>query len=305
MDETLMMEKLMKKCFVFLGVVLLCTGSLVAEEAKEVKGYTGLYMGHSFFWPSVHQLKKVVPDTSLVGHKQFLVQGGGAKGSPGKLWENEKTRKAGQAHLNTKSIDVLILTYHSPPNSSIEHYSKWFDYALAQNPDTTFMVALAWGTHLYKADEKRLNNLKKGPSRLYEALIVKLRKKYPRNAVLYCPYGLGTYELIDRFNQGKLPGIKFLLNPDRKTRQLSRKNNEQIFNDELGHVGELVAKLGALLWLKTLYDLDLSTVPPQRAKGLPGIDLNEIAETVSKRIEPFNTKGTGNGGREKAKPREE
>ncbi len=300
-----LMGKLNKKCFVFLCLALLCAGSLAAEEAKEDKGYTGLYMGHSFFWPSVHQLKKVVPDTPLLGHKQFLVQGGGAKGSPGKLWENQKTRKAGQAHLNTKSIDLLVLTYHSPGNSSIEHYSKWFDYALAQNPDTTCMVTLAWGTHLYKADETRLNNLKNGPSRLYDALIVKLRKKYPENTVLYCPYGLGTYELIDRFNQGKLPGIKFLLNMDRETRPLSRKNNEQIFNDELGHAGELVSTLGALLWLKTLHDIDLSTVSPQRARGLPDIDLNEIAETVSKKIKPFNTKGTENGGRKQAAPREE
>ena len=276
------------KRIMILVVALLCVKSLVAEEDKEIKGYNGLYMGHSFFWPSVEKLEKIIPDSTVVGHKQYLVRSGGAGGSPGNLWTNKKKRDAGQRHLDTKNIDLLVMTYHSPENSSAEHYSKWFDYAIAQNPETTFMVAIPWAGHLYKADKERLDYHKTGGQRLHDALIVKLREKYPENKILFCPYGLGTYELIDQFNEGKLPGVKYLLNMDRKTRGESKVKKEQLLNDELGHPGELVATLGALLWLQSLYDYDLSSLKSGRIENLPDVDLKEIATTVSKKIELFN-----------------
>jgi hypothetical protein len=273
---------------IILVVALLCVKPLGAEEEKEIKGYNGLYMGHSFFWPSVEKLEKIIPDSTVVGHKQYLVRSGGAGGSPGNLWINKKKRDAGQRHLDTKNIDLLVMTYHSPANSSVEHYSKWFDYAIVQNPETTFMVAIPWAGHLYKADKERVAYLKTVGQRLHDALIVKLREKYPENKILFCPYGLGTYELIDQFNEGKLPGVKYLLNMDRKTRGESKAKKEQLLNDELGHPGELVATLGALLWLQSLYDYDLSSLKGGRIETLPDIDLKEIATTVYKKIELLN-----------------
>ena len=43
--------------------------------------------------------------------------------------------------------------------------------------------------------------------KLYEYLDVALREKYPLDRVFFCPYGIGVYEMIDRLNQGKLPGV--------------------------------------------------------------------------------------------------
>jgi len=278
-----------KKLIIILVISILCTNPLIAEQVKEIKGYNGLYMGHSFFWPSVRELHKIIPNTAVVGHKISHVNAGGAGGSPGKLWEKKKKRDEGQRHLNTKKIDLLVMTYFSPDNSSVEHYSKWFDYAITQNPDTTFMVTIPWSGRLYKADKARLSELKKRCKLgLYDDLILKLRQKYPKNKILYCPYGLGTYALIDRFKKGELPGIKYVLNSDRPTRKASKKKKEQLLNDELGHPGELVAKIGALLWLQTLYDYNLSTLKTKRIDGLPDIDFIEIAATVSKEIEPLN-----------------
>ena len=65
---------------------------------------------------------------------------------------------------------------------------------------------------------------------------------------------------------------------------------QQLFNDELRHSGELVSSIGALLWLQTLYDYDLSKLKEQRVEGLGKIDLNELAQVVSKKIAPFNVK---------------
>jgi hypothetical protein len=123
-----------------------------------------------------------------------------------------------------------------------------------------------------------------------ETLIAALREKYPKNRVFFCPYALGAYELIDRLRDQKLPGVKYILDPNRKTRAESKRKKRQLFNDELGHSGELVSALGALLWLQTLYEYDLSKLEDQRVDGLGKIDLRELAQVVSKRIAPFNAK---------------
>lgn len=280
----------MKHAMTFL-ITLLCANSLVAKGGKEIKGYNGLYMGHSFFNPSARELEKIVRDTTIIEHRQYLVRAGGKGGSPDFLWSNKIRRKEGLQFLNTKKIDLVVMTYHSPENSSVEHYCRWFDYAIAKNPETTFMVAIPWPRNLYKASRKQLTYDYRMAlaQRLYRNLIMKLREKYPENKILFCPYGLVTYELIDRFNAGKLPGVKYLVNMDRKTRHESETKKEQILNDKIGHPGELVAKLGALLWLQTLYNYDLSTLKIRRLEGLPDIDITEIAATVSRTIEPYNT----------------
>ena len=118
----------------------------------EIKGYHGLYMGHSFFQPSVWKLAKMIP-SDIKGHTQHSVFSGGANGSPGGLWAAKKKREQGKKILDSKKIDLLVMTYYSPRDSSVEHYSRWFDYAIAQNPKVTFMVALPWDKQPHKVGQ--------------------------------------------------------------------------------------------------------------------------------------------------------
>lgn len=255
----------------------------------DIKGYNGLYMGHSFFQPSVWQLGKMIP-SDIKGHTQYSVFSGGANGSPGGLWAAKKKREQGKKILDSKKIDLLVMTYYSPRDSSVEHYSRWFDYAIAQNPKVTFMVALPWDKQPHKVGQSASEMAQKRVFEFNETLISALRKKYSENKILFCPYALGAYELIDRLRAQKLSGVKDILDLNRKTRAESKRKKRQLFNDELGHSGELVSSLGALLWLQTLYEYDLSKLDEQRIDGLEKIDLNEIAQVVAKRIAPFNVK---------------
>lgn len=255
----------------------------------EIKGYNGLYMGHSFFQPSVWQLAKMIP-SDIKGHTQYSVFSGGANGSPGGLWAAKKKREQAQKILESKKIDLLVMTYYSPRDSSVEHYSRWFDYAIAQNPAVTFMVALPWDKQPHKVGQSASEMAQKRVVEFNETLISALREKYSDNRILFCPYALGAYELVDRLRAQKLSGVKHILDPNRKTRGESKRKKQQLFNDELGHSGELVSSLGALLWLQTLYEYDLSKLKKQRVDGLSEIDLNEIAQIVSKKIAPLNEK---------------
>ena len=151
------------------------------------------------------------------------------------------------------------------------------------------MVTIPWAPQLYKAGALEITIAKLFSVGLNDTLIKELRDKYPDNKILFCPYGLGTYELVERFQKDQLPGVKHILNQDRLARRRPESRYEQILTDELGHPTELVAKLGALLWLQTLYDYDLKTLKPQKVAGLPEIDLKEIALVVGQQIQPLNT----------------
>ena len=267
--------------------LLKASGEAVAP-GKEIKGLNGLYMGHSFFTPTARLLPTIIPDTNVVNHVTYSVMSGGQSGSPGMLWENETKRAYGQTYLDKGNVDLMAMTYYSPADSSLEHYAKWFDYAIAKNPSITLMVATPWGKHLHQADTKMLDEKEKRVAVLYEDLIVKLREKYPKNKVLFCPYGLGVHELARRVHKDELPGVNHVLNPDKSARQESKRTKDQLLNDELGHGGDPVSHLNALVWLQTIYDYDLSTLKKQRVAGLPDVDLNEIAGKVYKKISPFN-----------------
>lgn len=278
----------MLKFLVSVTLTLLWSIPLLAEGSGEKVGFNGLYMGHSFFIPSVKQLEQIVEDSEITNHQQTAVFAGGAYGSPRRLWDNEKKRTEIENYLNTKKYDLVAMTYFSPVDSSLEHYSRWIDYAISKNPTTTFMITLPWSPQLFKASVLEITIAKVFSVGLKDSLIKDLRDKYPNNKILFCPYGLGTYELVERFRKGQLPGVKHVLNENRLERQLPKSKYEQLLRDELGHPNELVSKLGALLWLQTLYDYDLEKMKPQMVTGLPKINLNEIALFVGKQIRPLN-----------------
>ncbi len=259
-----------------------------AIEGKTIEGLNGLYMGHSFFKPAAADLLKVIPDTNVIEHTGYVVMQGGQGGSPGFLWDNPDNRKKGQEYLDTGKVDLLAMTCFSSEDSSLEHFAKWFDYAVSKNPEITFMVTLPWSKAPHMAEPEFLADAEKRAALMHDKLIKPMREKYPKNKVLFCPYGLGVYELMERLEKDQLPGVKHVLNPDKKARAKSKLSKDQLVNDETGHGGDLVSRLNALVWLQTLYACDVSKMKPQTVEGLPDIALNEIAIKVGKKIEPYN-----------------
>ncbi|MGB1129541.1 MAG: hypothetical protein ACPG4K_05795 [Haloferula sp.] len=259
-----------------------------AIGGETIEGLNGLYMGHSFFKPAAFDLLKVIPDTNVINHTACVVMQGGQGGSPKFLWNNPDNRRKGQEYLDTGKVDLLAMTCFSPEDSSLEHFAKWFDYAVSKNPEITLMVTLPWTKAPHKAEPEFLANAEKRATLMHDKLIKPLREKYPKNKVLFCPYGLGVYELMGRLEKGLLPGVNHVLNPDKKARDASKLSKDQLVNDETGHGGDLITRLNALLWLQTLYACDLSKMKPQTVEGLPDIPLNEIAIRVGKKIDPYN-----------------
>ena len=134
------------------------------------------------------------------------------------------------------------MTYYSQENSSVEGItvSGWITL-YPKIPTSLLWWHCHGGGTFAGATKEELAEAESRYEKHYDNLIVPLRKKYPNNKIIYCPYGLGVYELTDRLNQGNLPGIKHILSPDR-----NKNAKDQILRDPLGHGTDLVTVLNSL-----------------------------------------------------------
>lgn len=236
-------------------------------------GLNSVYIGHSFFVPLSSGMAFHAQEAGFADHSQWQFFSGGASGAPLALWNNATKRATIQAQLDAGDVDVLGMTYH-PNYPTVEGYRNWVDYALAQNPDTRFFIALPWSTspggmsagayesfwHSYHAA-------------LSHSLIDTLRADYP-GVDFYCiPYGQSAAELYSLYEAGNLPDVDTLVSS----------SGDAIFSDAFGHADEILVSLGRLVWLRAIYGVDLTAYAHD-----PGYitDLKAIAHDIMDTHDP-------------------
>ena len=75
-----------------------------------------------------------------------------------------------------------------------------------------------------------------------------LKTKYPDTTFLMIPQGTWMVELWKLYENKQLPEVKDLV-----------KRGDGLFSDQFGHGGSIAVKEGALVWLRILYGIDLTT----------------------------------------------
>ena len=253
------------------------------STAAAVQGYRGLFMGHSFFSPSADQLNQRSAEWGIDGHSGHTIFRGDSNGSPLKLWEDSKVLQEATDLLSEGQIELLALTYYSAENSRIEDYQQWFDLALESNPEIKFLITIPWPLGPHRITPGNLEELRTATLALFDSLITPLRQRYPNNAVIFCPYGLGAHELIESLFDGELAGVEYL-----SAAPSSNSGNEYLFRDATGHPNELVMTLSTLIWANTLYGVDPTELDPVRVTNLPEVDLNSFAYEVGQIVTPYN-----------------
>ena len=253
------------------------------STAAAVQGYRGLFMGHSFFSPSADQLNQRSAEWGIDGHSGHTIFRGDSNGSPLKLWEDSKVLQEATDLLSEGQIELLALTYYSAENSRIEDYQQWFDLALESNPEIKFLITIPWPLGPHRITPGNLEELRTATLALFDSLITPLRQRYPNNAVIFCPYGLGAHELIESLFDGELAGVEYL-----SAAPSSNSGNEYLFRDATGHPNELVMTLSTLIWANTLYGVDPTELDPIRVTNLPEVDLNSFAYEVGQIVTPYN-----------------
>ncbi|NRB38931.1 MAG: hypothetical protein HRU20_10780 [Pseudomonadales bacterium] len=225
-------------------------GSDPSPSQTDNKGYNILFIGHSFFRPVAEGMTAHADRAGIVGHTQKIVYSGGASGSPQALWENINKRTQIQAILDAGDIELLGMTYH-PDYPEIDGYAIWAKYALQQNPNTKFFIALPWQTNPSSMDSATFKTTwADGHPLATHAHIDTLRTTYPGNDFYCIPYGAGAAELYKLYDQENLTDVQTLI---------SQGGNEAIFTDNFGHPDDILVTLSQVIWLDAIYQVDLSS----------------------------------------------
>jgi hypothetical protein len=234
-----------------------------ADTATEhVQGKKVLYIGHSFGTPFARELPSFVEMAGIDNHVQEIVNRGGPNGSPQSLWEDPKVREEIQNILAEGDTDLLIMICCSEnfleSRQSDWAVENWIDYALSVNPDTDFALALPWPDYPedYENNEAFSERIIEAHTSAWHPFMDDLRELYPQSEIQSIFHGRAAIELRGLFESGSLPEIS----------KMTSKRPPGIFTDRKGHAGQIFLDLGTLIWLGTIYDIDMNDFPVSELK---------------------------------------
>ncbi len=256
------------------GAYGLTVDPLVAIFRKQVNtGFKALFIGHSFFAPFGSRMPLHAVNTGFIDHQQSLVFAGGASGSPEALWHSDSRRAAIQDILDSGEVELLGMTYH-PQYPGMDGYRNWVDYALQNNPDTRFFIALPWEPFPQNSDASTYRANWQGlHASISHSIVDTLRAEYP-GVDFYCiPYGQSAVELRSLFARGVLPDVQLL----------TGNAQEAIFTDALGHAGNILVALGELVWLRAIYGVPLQSYAFDTGYTA---DLKQLADSIMDAHDP-------------------
>jgi len=266
-----------------LGTSVAGGGTILGEcDSSAISGYKTLYIGHSFGKPFAERLMEFARNSEIDGHCQNIVfRSGNDKGNPQALWSDETARSEIQEILDEGDIDLLVMICCSDTPADIESYwafPKWIDYSLSRNSDTRFALALPWldSPQRYETAEIFSTVWNLLHERIWHTILDNLRESYPEVDIFGIPHGLAAVELRSRFETGNLDDVNTLIG----------NNDNSIFRDGMGHSAEILHDLGTLVWLGSIYDIDLSVYPSGNdGKRIDDytVDLRLLAESILSR----------------------
>ena len=237
----------------------------VTETVKSVdivEGKKVLYIGHSFGRPFARELPSFVEMAGIDNHVQEIVFRGGPNGSPQSLWEDPKVRVEIQDILAEGDTDLLVMICCSEnfleSRQSDWAVENWIDYALSVNPDTDFALALPWPDYPedYENNEAYSERIIEAHESAWHPFIDDLRDLYPQSEIQSIFHGRAAVELRGLFESGSLPEIS----------EMTSKRPPGLFTDRKGHAGQILLDLGTLIWLGTIYDIDMNDFPASELK---------------------------------------
>jgi len=232
------------------------------ESVDIVEGKKVLYIGHSFGRPFARELPSFVEMAGIDNHVQEIVFRGGPNGSPQSLWEDPKVRVEIQDILAEGDTDLLVMICCSEnfleSRQSDWAVENWIDYALSVNPDTDFALALPWPDYPedYENNEAYSERIIEAHESAWHPFIDDLRDLYPQSEIQSIFHGRAAVELRGLFESGSLPEIS----------EMTSKRPPGIFTDRKGHAGQILLDLGTLIWLGTIYDIDMNDFPVSELK---------------------------------------
>ena len=233
----------------FVISIVMVGASAFAAEKRNSDGIVGVFMGHSFFRPFADALPAHAQRAGIAGHSQTSVFAGGENGAPQALWENPQNSAEVKAALDAGNVELFGMTFHGNYPTT-EGYENWIDYALQSNPDIEILIALPWSDFPADVDAETYASFwLNAHATVWQDFINSIRDLYPGLTIRSMPYGRSAIDLRNLFEAGNLPDVT----------AMTGDIDTAIFTDAKGHAGQILRDTGSLVWLRTIYGVDLDT----------------------------------------------
>ena len=237
---------------------------------EESTGYNMLLIGNSFFRPYADHLNNLASEANLNEHSSTVVKRGGELGRPINLWNDSNTEEHQliKSTLDQGNIEVFGMTsgYDIDSENPTEGHSAWIQYALQNNPNIIIFIAIGsfdfpngdsnstrpdWDTF---ASDNGFNSIQEFYDYyinevIHKEIVDELRLEFPSTKIFTIPTGWATKNLAQMNLDNELLDDISMVGP----------KSTSIFTDEKGHQGQIVIETGTMIWLNSIYDVDLSS----------------------------------------------
>ena len=261
------MKTIIKFCVLLF--MISCTKENISSQ-DESTGYNMLLIGNSFFKPYADHLNNLAFEANLIEHSSVIVKRGGELGRPINLWNDSNTEEHQliKSTLDQGNIEVFGMTsgYDIDSENPTEGHSAWIQYALQNNPNIIIFIAIGsfdfpngdsnstrpdWDTF---ASDNGFNSIQEFydyyiNEMIHKEIVDELRLEFPSTKIFTIPTGWATKNLAQMYLDNELLDDISMVGP----------KSSSIFTDEKGHQGQIVIETGTMIWLNSIYNVDLSS----------------------------------------------
>ena len=259
-------------------MLISCNNEEISAQSLETEGYNMLLIGNSFFRPYAEKLDDLSIIAGFENHNSTLIFRGGQNGRPINFWNDSNSTEHLQikAALDAGNIDIFGMTAGHELEDRIEGHKEWINYALQHNPDIKIFIAIPqidfpadWEQ---RAEEYGFDNIVElydyfVNDLVHQEMVNQLRDDFQSIEIFTIPTGQ-TSVILDQMNSNNE-----LL--DEITRFGPRPTS--LFTDTKGHQGNIIRETGSLLWLSSIYKVDLSNFSYDTGFNT---NLHEIAKQI-------------------------
>ena len=259
-------------------MLISCNNEEISAQSLETEGYNMLLIGNSFFRPYAEKLDDLSIIAGFENHNSTLIFRGGQNGRPINFWNDSNSTEHLQikAALDAGNIDIFGMTAGHELEDRIEGHREWINYALQHNPDIKIFIAIPqidfpadWEQ---RAEEYGFDNIVElydyfVNDLVHHEMVNQLRDDFQSIEIFTIPTGQ-TSVILDQMNSNNE-----LL--DQITRFGPRPTS--LFTDNKGHQGNIIRETGSLLWLSSIYKVDLSNFSYDTGFNT---NLHEIAKQI-------------------------
>lgn len=259
-------------------MLISCNNEEISAQSLEKEGYNMLLIGNSFFRPYAEKLDDLSIIAGFENHNSTLIFRGGQNGRPINFWNDSNSTEHLQikAALDAGNIDIFGMTAGHELEDRIEGHKEWINYALQHNPDIKIFIAIPqidfpadWEQ---RAEEYGFDNIVElydyfVNDLVHHEMVNQLRDDFQSIEIFTIPTGQ-TSVILDQMNSNNE-----LL--DEITRFGPRPTS--LFTDTKGHQGNIIRETGSLLWLSSIYKVDLSNFSYDTGFNT---NLHEIAKQI-------------------------